>query len=657
MKDQSQAIKDFGKEDSIDPFQALVKQCSTEYTLAWLHQKPKKDEWQVRLKLYNNQKRDKDAVGDTTMFTIHQTVLASLYVDRLDATFGAKEQGDDEVAENLNAMAENDYDAMGKDELDYDWDWDTLFFGRGLLDTSEFKRDPENKIYIPTPYVVDPIPFLRDSYARSVNGDMEGRGSARFFGYEKKMTKSDMESHPHIFSDIKFEELKFGSGTQSILGDTIEARNQAQGLQSINNKDLQEGNLGANAEYTITKWHTHYEVNGKVEKVIVWLANDRTKVIGIQVIKTPYWQLVDRPLYPHSHDWDGTSIPDLTEDKQRARAVAQNLGLDAMKGDLYPMYIYDSNRITNRNDLNFNFNKFIPVDVKDKPLSDALLPMVKARPNLQLLDFIYNSLDMSAQKSTATPDIQQGIQSQKDRPLGETNLLASKVDTRYSLSAKVFGWSERRFWGIHWYGQYKENFKDSIDEKVLRLEGAFGAKWRPLKKDNIIAKVDPDVKIESRILSRAKQLEERQALTAYFGLALSDPTANRRWGLKKLGKLNGLKRDEIDRLFPPTIDEREAETENVMLNKDKLVPVLREQDHNIHLEVHAKANLTKATEAHIATHEKALMVRRTNPELFPENMDETAFSPPGTKPLSQPTQNQRQPMGMKPSQTSGIPTA
>ena len=658
MKDYKQAVEEAGsKENTLDPFETLSKQCKTEYTLAWLHQKPKKDEWEVRLKLYNNQKRDKSAVGDTTMFTIHQTILASLYVDRLDVTFGGKEQGDEEVAENLNSLAENDYDEMGKDIIDYDLDWDTLFFGRGLLDTSEYKRDPEKKIYLPLPYVIDPIPFLRDPLARSVNGDEEGRGAARFFGYEQKMTKKDMEDHPHIFSDIDFKEIKFGSGTQSILRDAIDARAQAQGLQTFGNKELQEANLGANAAYDITKWHTHYEVNGKVEKVIVWLANDRTKVVGFQILKTPYWQIVDRPLYPTSHDWDGTSISDLTEDKQRARAVAQNLGLDAMKADLYPMYIYDSNRITNRNDLNFNFNKFIPVDAKEKPVGDSIMPLIKARPNLQLLDFIYTSLDVSAQKATATPEIQQGAMSKEQRTLGELNLISSKVDTRFSLSAKVFGWSEKRFWGIHWYGQYKENFTEEIDEKVLRLEGAFGAKWRPLKRDNIIAKIDPDVKIESRVLSRAKQLEERQSLTTYFGIALSDPTANRRWGLKKLGKLNGLKRDEIDRLFPPTIDEREAEDENVLLNKDKPAQVLREQDHNVHLEVHAKANLTKATEAHIATHEKALMIRRTNPELFPENPQETAYQQPGTEKLSPTPGNPTQPKAMQPSQTSNTPMA
>lgn len=648
----------FTKENGISTFQGkdtfagLIKQCQAEYDLAWKHQKPKKDEAEVRLKLYNNQKRDKKAVGDTTMFTIHQTVLASLYVDRLMATFAGREQGDEEVGDNLTAMAKVDYEDMEKDIVDYEWDWDTSFFGRGLLNLEEYKRDKENKIYLPIPEVIDPIVFLRDPFCSSINGDRSGKGATRFYGYEVAMTRSDMEESPHIFSDIKFEDIKFGSGTQSLLEDAREARVTAQGLQSIE-KQEKEARLGANAQYTLTQWCTRWEIGDKIKKVKVWLANDRTKVIGIKIMPDGLWPMVDRALYPHSHDWDGTSIPDLTEDKQRARAVAQNLGLNAMKADLYPMYVYDSNKITNRKDLKFGFNKFIPVDKAGESVANALLPLVKSRPNMQLLDFIYNSLDISAQKATATPEIQQGAMSEEKRTLGEINLIASKVDTRYSLAAKVFSWSEKRFWR-QWYRLYKDNFESDIDEKVLRIVGAFGAKWRPLRKDNIVASIDPDISIESQVVSRAKQLEERQTLTAYFGLALQEPTSNRRWGLKKLAHLNGLEKDEVDRLFPATIDERIAEDENEVLNDDEIVPVLPDDDHNVHLEIHSKANLTRATYSHIETHKQALTMKMTMPELFAPNTQTTDFQPPGTTGIL-PMPERQQP-GIMPSQTSNQPT-
>lgn len=645
MKSRADFLKknDVKTRQGRDTFLDLQKQVHAEYDMAWKHQKPKKDEWGLRLKLYNNQRRDKEAVGDTTLFTIFQTVLASLYIDRLNVSWEGREEGDEDTADNLNLMAQRDYEDMEKDIVDFEWDWDACFFGRGLVDLSEFERDPENAIFLPLPRNIDPITFLRDPFAKSINGDRRGYGAARFFGFETKMTKAEMEEHPHIFDDIKFEDLSFGSGMQSLLEDSIEARNLAQGNQSMT-KQEKDDVLGPNAQYTLTEWNTHYESEGKVKKVKVWLANDREKVIGMKTIEQESWPVLDRPLYPTSHDWDGTSIPDLIEDKQRARAVAQNLGLKAMTADMYPMYIYDSNKITNRNDLNFGFDKFIPVDGRDQSLANAIMPLAKAGPNMQLLDFIQNTLDASAQKATATPEIQQGAMSQEQRTLGEINIIASNVDTRYSLSSKVFGWSEKRFWR-QWYRLYKDNFKDKIDEKVLRHTGAFGPKWRKLTRDNIITQIDPDVQIESSVLVRSKQLEERQSFGQYLALALQDPTANRRYGLKKLGRLNGLEKDEIERLFPPTIDERVAEEENDKLNRDEVTDVHAEDDHNVHLEIHAKAADTDALYAHVKTHQEALSLKKRAPELFPQDQEAANMQQPGTEPMGQTPAFGSMPMG------------
>jgi len=622
--------KETKTEEKMD-YTSLAQQCKNEYTLAWKHQKPKKDEWEVRLKLYNNQKRDSTAVGDTTMFTIMQTVIASLYSDRLDVNFDGREEGDEETAENLTSMADFDYDEMGKSELDFQWIWDTCFFGHGLVSMEEYERDPENNVFVPMPHVIDPLLWLRDPQAVSVNGDRSGKGAMRFGGYEMKMTKQDMKDHPFFFNDIMFQEVNFGGGKESIMQDAVEARDEAQGRQP-SLKHEGELALGSNAMYDVTVWYTHWDGgnDGKPEKYKVFLVNDREKVVGIQKInrkvgKRTIFPIVDKFLYPTAHDWDGTSIPDLTEDKQRARAVAQNLGLKSLKADLYPMYVYDSNRIRNRNDLNFEFNKFVPADVPEGgSVAGAILPINKSSPNLNLLNFIWNSLDNSAQKATATPEIQQGAISEEQRTLGELNLVASKVDTRYSLSAKIFGWSEAAFWR-HWYAMYEENFAGDIDEKVLRIVGAFGAKWRPLKRGDIVASIAPDIKIESRVLSRAKQLEDRNSAVQFFQIALGDPTTNRRYAIKKMAGLFGFGKDEVDRMFPPTIDERIAEDQNELLNQNKVAPVKAEDDHNVHLEIHAKAKETDATYAHIEAHKKALSIKKTRPELFPQTAEDTNF--------------------------------
>jgi len=617
--------------------EGLAKQIQAEYDLAWKHQQPRLARELVRLKLYNNQRREPKAVGDTTLFTIFQTVLASLYVDRLTVEWGGKEEGDEEVAENLDSIAKQDYTDMEKDEIDFDWIWDTLFCGRGLVALHEYERDPDNNIFLPIPENIDFLSFLRDPRAKSVNGNRAGRGAARFFGRPIKMTKQAMKDHPHIF-DSDFRGIKIGGGTKELLEKAQEARDEAQGRQI--QKMESEKALGVNAEYDVLEWHTHCEVKSKIEKVKVWLANERSKVVGLQVLKSKakkiFWPVMDRPLYPTAHDWDGTSIPDLVEDKQRGRAVAQNSAFRAMKADILPNYIYDSNKITNRKHLTSGgFNKYIPMDSKGENLNTAIMPLIKARPNMVLLDFIYNSLELSAQKATATPELRQGMLSEKQRTLGEINLTASAGDTRYSLSAKIFGWSEKRFWQ-QWYRLYKDNFADNIDKKVLRIKGAFGPKWRELGRENLIANIDPDATIESQVLARAKQLEERNSMIQYFGFAFQDPTSNRRWGLKKLGRLHGLDKDEVERLLPPTIDERVAEDENEKLSNNESAQVLREDDHNVHLEMHSKAAATSATYAHIETHKRALMWKKMTPELFPEEPEETAFQPPGTEKLTPP---------------------
>lgn len=608
-----------------DPYMDLSKQCREEFRIAWEHQKPKKEAQLIRLKLYNNQKKNPEAIGDTTMQDVHSTITASLYIDKLNAEFVGMEEGDDEQAEALNHLAKYDYVQMRKDIIDYDWIWDAGFFGRGFVLFEQYIRDPERNIYLPVPEVLDPAIVLRDPKAKAMNGkNVMGVGSARFWGYPIKMTKRAMQENPNFFS-LDFTKLKYESNLKpmDLLKDAHEYRNSAQNLQT--DATSRESLLGDNGEYDLIVWHTHFNFQGGVRKVKVWLANDLRDVVGIQALEeldTPSyisrWKCIDRPLYPHSHDWDGTSVPDLTEDKQRSRAVAINLGMRAMKADLYANYLYDSTRITNRNDLKTGFNKMIPVDGNPQGAIEAVR---KAQPNLALLNFIYQSLDLSAQKATATPESSQGVLSRGDNTLGELDKVEAGAQNRRGLSAKVLGISEREFWLHGWYGGYKENYAENgIDEKVIRINGVFGAKFRPLRREDFItSRVDPDVFIESSAMARMKQLEERQSQTSYISLAVQDPTVNRRYGLKKLAKSYNFEKDEIDRLFPPTIDERIARKQNEQLSLNIKQAVLPEDDHIVHLIEHATAKDTPATRAHIAVHEMALSIKKTRPDLFPED--------------------------------------
>ena len=585
----------------------ITDQVSAEYTLAYGYIKPKRTEWETRLKMYNNQRRNKTAVGDPLIFTTHMTIIAALYDDRLQSTFLPRTQDDEEVAENLTLTAQYDYDRMEKDILDYNWTWDTGFFGRGLVMMNDFDRET----LTPIPENIDPMTFLRDPRATSVNGDMIGRGQARFFGRETLMTKPQMLAHPAFIPDQVARLKKDKDSSMNLVRENKQARNDAQGRAD------QSTMLDANCDYLITEWWTWWE--GK--PTLVRLGNNRTIVVGFQQFE-PYmrrdgrltwnWNVVDRTLYPISHDWDGVSIPDLTEDKQRARSVVQNLSLQGVKSGLFKGYAYDETKIKNRADLNFGMNKH--VGVQGNP-SNAIAPIARS-PVTSDVGWIMDVLDAGAQKATATPEIQQGALTAEKRTLGELQIVERKVDTRFALSAKLFSNSEKRFWRL-WYSLYKTHFKQGIDAKIIRFKGELGADWRPLTRENLIANVDPDVEVESTTLAEAKRMNELQLFSNYARALDTDPQADRRYILRHMGKLSGLKTEQINRVLPPTADEMRANDENKELGDNKLPKIDIRDDHQAHILIHSKAKDGKQKQAHINAHKQAMMEQKNNPELIP----------------------------------------
>lgn len=594
-------------------FKKLVEQIRQEWDYCYRTQNTKTQKYLNRLKLYNNQKRNDDVVGDTTLFTIHNSVLSALYDDEFTAEFIGRNEGNEDIASNLNAMANYDKDEMKKPQLDYFWDWDTLFFGKGYVELAAFDR----KRMCPIPQLLDPMLWQQDPEAQSLNGDMMGYGAARFCGMETLMTKWQLENIPSCFD---LDQIKVGKATRSLIDQARQSRQEAQGLdQQIR---TEEKELGQNAYFQVCQWRTHYKddylTGGQTRKVLVWLTNDRQKVIRFKVLpQQDRWSVVERSLFPSSHDFYGTSLTDLVEDKQRMRAILTNLGINLVKADLFGMYIYDRNHIKTRADLNFDFNKFIGVDLaKGDSIANIVQPMARQNGNQSYFNLIMQILDQSAKAATATPDLMQGRVTPDDKTLGELNKVDQNASKRYSLAANIFGWSEHDFWD-QYYWIYKKYFKQNIYEKTVRVQGIFSSKYPVFTREMIIGKTDPDVMIKSKYITQSETNKNRQLLNEYGQIVMQDQTANHRWFNKKMAKVHGLTDEEIEQLYPPTPDELKARQENVQLNDDKFVQVDANDKHMEHLIEHNKGRRTKALLAHVATHMRAMELQKTNPEMFP----------------------------------------
>lgn len=601
--------------------QKLLNQIAQEHDIALRKRIEKIRRNLERLKLYNNQKKDDDIVADVSLFTVMQTLMASFYDDEMSVDFAGFEEGDEDVAENIQQMARYDYNRMGKKILEYFWNFDTMFTGRGLMYMLEF--DDSKYMKCPKPNIIDSLTFLPDPNANSVNGYNKFQSRPMTFGgHEITFQMYQINGKPGYYN---LSGLKPGRTALSLYGEVQQSRDQALGLQSDIKNDFAD--LGVNALFYGLRWFTHWHDprDNKVKKVIAVSAQDNQKLIKLIVLGNDYWPIIDRPMYPTSQTWDGVSVPDLVEDKQRHRSVVMNLSLQSMKSDLYPMMLFSEDRIKNKQELlSYQWNKYVGVK-GDGDIRGAVQPMNKANPNYQLADWIMNTMDASAQVATATPEMQQGQIANQERTLGELNLVAARVDTRYSLTVKVFGWSEHEFWR-QYYNLIKKNFKKgSQDEKLMRLVGVTGYEYRKIMPEDVWVDYDPDIIIESKQVSDAREARERILLQNYTTLVINASLRNPKirpnetYLMRELGKLNGLNKDQLNYALPMSAQELQAKAENESLSNGEFVPVSPNDDHMLHILINDKAAETPQKQAHIMAHLMAARMIQENPELAPQN--------------------------------------
>lgn len=601
--DKTQEEKEIEERYSLD-LESVAKQIDNEYSKADRFIRPWREKKRTYLKLYINQRKDPKKIGDTLTFSTHQTVLASLYKDRLDAEWMYREEEDEDHTDEINALWEFDYDEMGKPEHDFDKYWDSSFFGIGVEDWSHFDRDS----LTPIPVMWDPLTVYFDPKAIRINGNRLGEGACRFIGRDILRTRQEMEDRGGYFN---LDKLESDEKTVKERRLSQQQRDAARGTETGFDDDVDE-----QKSYPILQWFTR--INGK--RYLIEAGNDRTTIVRVSPIKTDYWPLQEHRIFPDPHYLITPGTPDFTEDKQRGRALLANWTLDAAKLDVLPEWLFDKNKIKNKQQLrDHKAGKYIEGENID---GNTIIPLQK--PSIhQFVDNLMLMMQTNAEKALATPEIQQGALFNQKRTATEISEVSANVDNRNGLTGAVFGLTETN--GAYmWFDQYKRNFK-SIDKKRARIIGAFGPKFYPITKETFNFKRDPDVKIESRVVSQARKREQRNNLAVYGQVLVNTPGSNLRYFAKKMGRLM-FSKDEVERLLPPTVDEMKADAENELLSQNKLqgvvdgrpmqVEIDPTDDHKTHLEVHSKAKDTKAKFAHIEAHKRAMMIQRNSPELF-----------------------------------------
>lgn len=611
----------------------LLQKAAVEFKAAYDYVDNKRTQWETRLRLYSNQMKGIDTVGDPLLYSTIQTVVASLYDDKLSAHNIPSRDEDSDKAEMVNNLCSNDYYLMNRNQMDYYWDWNACFYGFAPLLLQKWDK----KKNCPIPELMDPMTFLFDPEAVLVNPEF-GKPGLRFFGRQLYKDLSSLRSHqkkkkekPEKGETQAHEDMENMSGSYfNVDWEPVEANGMGQKVSEVKQARANVQNLnytrtqsstGAQMQCLVTEWWTlHTDDDGVTKKMYFEIKGniadgiDKCCIIRCEELPKQFqeeWPLINRVLSPVPEQFIGISIPDLVEDKQRYRSKILNLTLLSQQYAAHGMYMIDRSRVDMEAIGTPRPNKLIGVD---GPTTGAIemVPREGARQDSQ---WVMSYLDQLTQQATATPAIQQGMTPDTSRSATELATQRMNIDKRYSLSAKIFGWSEREFWQ-QWYRCYDCYFIDA-KPKIIRVEGPIDTLFDELRREDFIMDDAPEFRVESAVMSEIERQQKLQNLTNFLMTAGPNPRVNQDGVLDEMARLTGLDMSQRYAIVPKTPDQLIAEGNNDMILEGKMPRIDIKDNHMVCIMTAAKLPESKIRDLYIKRHKEAMLMIRENPEIMP----------------------------------------
>jgi len=584
-----------------DGLPAETKDIYSKYMEAFNFLQPRKRRQVNQIVLLNNLQRGDENIASTLLITLFNRIMSNLYDDKMQVKFVPGEEMEQKKVASLNILAQNDYREMDMAQKDYDWTWDTLFFGRGYMETLRF--DKARKIL--QPHVINPLVFGYDPF-------FDEPQQWRY--YWKWITKSSVEIKQLIKAGVITtiqDPKEIPSGIDSYLWNYKIIRERAK-FVTPNADDTDQGDIHQILEFF------GYDSDG--DKCVTWVDKDFSKILyksklnlndgediigpGGEIVKTgSKWPIVVKEAFREPHASVNFSVADLLEDKHRARSVLLNLAFLAAKDKANPLYVYDPDKVRDVTQLfSRQIYQHIPVTDVDKAIAPlntdaALDPSLQAFMNVlnqEASDPIGTGMapeEASPGKSTAT---EAAIQQQLN-------------DLAQSLQSKVLQYGTAEFWS-HWYQRYINHTKAG-DEKIATIVGVKGMTFEKIDLGDIKTKFPPGVLVFSAKEAEYKDLVERRDLMELYPVFRETLTPDGLRNFQKyvfFPKFQSLDPQTIDIMLPDSIDEIKASQENERLGENEMVQVLPTDNHEQHLAVHTQCKDSWAKWIHIQWHEELL---------------------------------------------------
>lgn len=584
---------------------AKLKYIQDNYTESFNFLQARKRRQVRQLILLNNLQRGDQNIASTLLLTLFNRVLSNLYDDKLQVKFTPSQGIEQNQLNAYNVLAQSDYMEMNKAKLDYDWIWDALFFGRGYIETMKFNV----KRKIMEPHVINPLVFGYDPYFEEVQ---------EWRYYWKWITKSEFEikrliKNGKITGIEKPEDIP--SGVDEYLWNYKYLRDAAK--KAI---EPPAESLGSSV-YQILEFYT-YNDDGK--KCCYWIDRNFSKVLfeeelelddldyGDQDEKGSKWPIVVKESMREPHSSVPISIADLLEDKHRAKSILLNLALIAAKDRANPTYLYNPDKVT---DITQFFSRQIDQHIPVNDIEGAVAPLNTEDPmSAGLIQFI-SILTQEASDPVGTGATAQPQKSKANQTATSDAIDQQLNDLAQSLQSKIMQFGESDFWS-HWFHRYAK-YGPELKEKMANIVGVKGITTEMIDFKDFNTNYPPGVLVYSAKEAEYKELVLRRDMMQQLPTIAEtmDPD-----GLRNFYKfvywpkfLNDP--SLIDIMFPKSLDEMKAETENEQIIENQMPQVAPTDNHQTHIYVHNMIPPGKRTWAmwfHIAEHDQMLAQQKAS---------------------------------------------
>ena len=552
-----------------------------------------------QLVLLNNLQRGDQNIASTLLVTLFLRSVSNSYNDKIQVKFLPSQGIEQEQLNSYNILAQSDYLEMEKAKLDYEWVWDSLFFGRGYCETYKFNK----KRKIMEPVIINPLVFGYDPYFENVQ-------DWRY--YWKWITKSKYEiqrliKNSTITGITKPEEIP--SGVDEYLWNYKSLRDKAKkGVEPSAESE-------SSSVYQILEFYGYDEEGNKVCR---WVDKSFTKVLyteklefddldyGDQDDKGSKWPIVLKEAFKEPHSSISFGVPDLLEDKHRAKSVLLNLAFIAAKDRANPIYLYNTNKVTDSTQLfSRQINQHIPVSDVD----GAVVPLNTEDPmSAGLIQFI-SMITGEANDPIGTGQVGQPMAAKGDKTATHDAIQQQLNDMATSLQSKVMQFGESEFWS-HWFHRYAKYGKE-LKDKMANIVGVKGISTEIVDFKDFNTNYPPGVLIYSAKEAEYKNLiKRRDWMQIYPQIAqTTDPDGFRNWNKHIFMPLMVEDPSMIELVYPKTLDEIKAEDENEQLIGDTMPDIAPTDNHITHIFVHSMIPPGKRTWSmwfHKAAHEQML---------------------------------------------------